>query len=129
MSTETIIIITITVLSCDDKQIETEICLLCYEKSLYQQFYVMLYEFILNLNLTNYKHWLCVIKVMINTSRWFNKNQSTRVAYDHIKTQNGRTNHKFSKQNLLEQIKKHVEKDIKINRIYSMLFLFSINTV
>lgn len=48
---------------------------------------------------------------------------------DHIKTQNGRKNPKFSKQNLLEQIKKNVEKDIKINRIYNMLFLFSINTV
>lgn len=56
MSPETIITITITVLSCDDKGMETEICFNCYENSLLKQLFFMLYEFFLNLNSTNYKH-------------------------------------------------------------------------
>lgn len=56
ISAETIITITITVLSFDDKRKEIEIFIKCYENSLYEQFYIMLHEFILNLNLPTYKY-------------------------------------------------------------------------
>lgn len=56
ISAETIITITITVLSFDDKRKEIEIFIKCYENSLYEQFYIMLHELILNLNLPTYKY-------------------------------------------------------------------------
>lgn len=56
ISAETIITITITVLSFDDKRKEKEIFIKCYENFLYEQFYVMLHEFILNLNLPTYRY-------------------------------------------------------------------------
>lgn len=88
ISAETIIIIAITVLSFDDKRIEAEMSITCYENSLYEQFYVMLYEFILNLSLPTYKYWLSVTLGKINTSKWFIKNQNTSVLPDYIKTSN-----------------------------------------
>lgn len=95
---------------------------------MFQNFSVQTILMYVEFNFESYTLIVCYI----SNDKWFIKTQSTFVLHRLYKNSEWKTNQKFSKTNSARvNFKKKiiVVKDIKINRIYSIVFLFSINNV